>query len=331
MKRILVVSLAVALVLLIGSGAYVYNMLGMVQGSALVDPETGNPIGNDPEVKKDVLNISEDAPSQKDTGVINILLFGIDSGKQDEPARSDSIIIASIDKNNKSIKLTSLMRDMYVPIPGRKDNRINTSYIFGGPTLAIKTVNSNFNMNIEDYITVDYFAMEAIVDEVGGIPIDIKQAEIRVINEYIDDLNKLSKSGSKAPHMTKSGLQTLSGREAVAYSRVRFVGRDDFERTERQRRVLNEVFKKGKTVGVIKIPDLVGKILPNVETSLTKTEIIELGIMILGFNKQEIEQFRIPADGHYKDEWVSSDMLVLKPDLVSNTKLLHEFIYETKE
>jgi LCP family protein required for cell wall assembly len=223
------------------------------------------------------------------------------------------------------------MRDMYVPIPGRKDNRLNTAFGFGGPALAIKTINTNFNMNITDYISVDFFAMEGIIDLLGGIPIDVKRAEVSAINQYIDDLNKLCRDKTKAPHVSNAGLQTLSGRQAVAYARIRFVGRDDFERTERQRTILNEIFKQGKSISLTKVPELVNTVLPNVETSLSTREIVEMAIAMLGFTRPEIEQFRIPADLTYRDEWVSDTMLVLKPDIQKNKELLHEFIYGTQE
>lgn len=325
MKKVLIITLTILLIVLIGSGAYIYNMLNQIQENPVVNPDTGEPVKNRGE-----LGINDNAPVTKDTGIKNILLLGIDSRTKDEPARSDSIMIASIDKKNSTVKITSLMRDMYVPIPGKKDNRINTAYIFGGPSLSIKTINTNFNMDIEDYVEVDFFSLETIINEVGGVPIEIKRAEVKVINQYINNLNDISTDGTKTPRVTTSGIQTLTGRQAVAYCRIRYVGRDDFERTERQRRVLNELFKKGKSIGLSNIPNLVAKILPDVQTSLSKTEIIELGIAMLGFSTENLEQSRIPADSSYSDEWVG-DMLVLKPDLVKNTELLHNFIYGTAE
>jgi len=310
---------------LTSTAAYIYKILDLIQQSPLIDPDSGDPIGNDPDARKKALGIPDDAPSG--TGVVNILLLGLDNRSKNEPGHSDAIMIASIDKVNRTIKLTSLMRDMYVSIPGKNNNRINTAYFMGGPSLAIKTINSNFKLNIEDYAIVDFFALEEIIDKVDGIPIDVKQNEIKYINQYIDELNKISRDGTWTPYIESPGLQTLTGRQAVAYSRVRYVGRDDFERTERQRRVMNELFKKAASVGVTRLPDLVTTILPNVETSMTKNEIISLGIAVLGFGKKDLEQFRIPADGTFSDEYVGK-MLVLMPDLEENTRLLHEFIYE---
>jgi LCP family protein required for cell wall assembly len=331
MRKVLITTLIILLAALVGAGAYVYNLLDMMPESSFVDEDGTNIKDKSPEQQKEALGISEDTKTQEDTGVTNILLFGLDNRSENEKGHSDTIMIASIDRKNKSVKLTSLLRDMYVPIPGKKDNRINTAYFMGGPALAIKTVNSNFDMNIEDYVTVDFHAMELIIDLVGGIEIDIPQNEIKVINQYIDELNKISRDGSKTNRITKSGLQTLDGRQAVAYARNRYVGRDDFDRTARQRKVMSELFKKGMSISITKIPDLVTTVLPNVTTSLDKTEIIELAVTVLGFGKADIEQFRIPTDDGYTDEWVSDNMLVLKPKIEYNTKLLHEFIYGTED
>jgi LCP family protein required for cell wall assembly len=196
----------------------------------------------------------------------------------------------------------------------------------GGPALAIKTVNKNFDMNIEDYATVDFQALEQIINLVDGIEIDLSKAEVKVINQYIDELNKISKDGTKVKRITKSGLQTLNGRQATAYARIRYVGRDDFERTERQRRVMSELFKKGKDISVTKLPELVSTVLPNMETSLSKTEIINLAVAVLGFGSKDIEQFRIPTDDGYSDKDING-MKVLAPDLETNTEALHNFIF----
>jgi LCP family protein required for cell wall assembly len=330
MKRILIISLTVLLVLLIGTGTYIYTVINRMlnqieETDGLVD-EQGVPV-----TTHEDKGISPEAPNQEETGIVNILLIGMDRRLKTDAAHSDSMMIASIDKKKKTIKITSLMRDMYVPIPGKKDNRINTSFMWGGPALAVKTVNTNFNMNIEDYVAVDFYSLEEVIELVGGVPIEIKSKEIKRINEYIYEVNTLSGDPPSKDYITEPGLQTLNGRQAVAYCRVRHVGRDDFERTERQRRVLNELFKKGKSLGIAKAPELISTILKHVETSLDRSKILDLSLAMLGFNLPELEQFRIPADDAYTDEWVSDDMLVLKPDIEKNTKLLHEFIYGKKD
>jgi LCP family protein required for cell wall assembly len=311
-KRVVLIIVLIIIGLLIAGGLYIYSLLDKVQE---------NPLKETPEE----LGVSEIAPREDDTGVINILLFGVDARTLNERSRSDTIMIASIDTKNNAVKLTSLMRDMYVEIPGKGKNRINAAYALGGPALAIKTVNTNFDMNITRYATVNFYSLEKIIDQIGGITIDVKKNEIDPLNACIRELNRLDPSG-KVAYVNSAGPQTLNGRQAVAYSRIRKVGRDDFERTERQRTVMNEMFKKAKSVGVLKLPGLAEAILPNVETNITKSEMISLGITAVQHSGNAIEQYRLPVDGTYQSQTING-MSVLVPDMEENKKLLHEFIH----
>ncbi len=311
-RRVVLIIVLAIIGLLIAGGLYVYSLLDKVQE---------NPLKETPEE----LGVSEIAPREDDTGVINILLFGVDARSLNERSRSDTIMIASIDTKNNAVKLTSLMRDMYVEIPGKGKNRINAAYALGGPALAIKTVNTNFDMNITRYATVNFYSLEKIIDQIGGITIDVKKNEIDPLNACIRELNRLDPS-NKGSYVTSAGRQTLNGRQAVAYSRIRKVGRDDFQRTERQRTVMNEMFKKAKSVGVLKLPGLAEAILPNVETNITKSEMISLGITAVQHSGNAIEQYRLPVDGTYQSQSING-MAVLVPDMEENKKLLHEFIY----
>lgn len=335
MKKFLITALAILLVFLTASATYIYVLLDRLEDNSLGDYADSSE-SSDPEDLSDSregvpptdkdLGISEDSPKSSETGVINILLFGLDSRVENKLSRSDTIMIATIDKKNQVIKLTSLMRDMYVPIPGKKDNRINAAYIFGGPSLAIKTVNTNFDLDIRHYVTVDFFGLEKIIDQVGGVTIDVKQKEIPYVNACISELNSLNKNTKPVSLLKNPGPQTLNGRQAVAYARVRKVGNGDFERTERQRRVLVELFKKAKTINPLKLPGLATTMLPYVETNLSKTEILSLGISVLGFKNKDIVQYRIPVDGTFTQKRIDG-MAVLVPDLEKNKALLHDFIY----
>src|SRR5699024_9711213 len=138
----------------------------------------------------------------KDNKTMNIALFGLDKGQDGEGSRSDSIMIASVDKHHKKIKLTSIMRDTYVEIEDRGMDKIGHAYAFGGPELAMKTINQNFNMNIRDFVSIDFSGFQKIIDAIGGVEIDVKPNEVSHVK--IDG----------------SGLQTLSGEQALAYSRL---------------------------------------------------------------------------------------------------------------
>lgn len=308
-KTIVIIS-AVILLLIGGAFAYGYTMLGKINQSKLKDSD---------------LNISQSAEQEsKATGITNILFFGLDARDPDVASRSDSIMVVSIDKKDQKVKVSSLMRDMYVPIPGKGSNKINAAYAFGGAQLAVKTINTDFNLDIRDYVTVNFFGLEKLIDRVGGVQINVSDAEAKVMNEdYIPELNKLN--GNKVPNV-KGGLQTLDGRQAVAYCRIRYVGHADYQRTDRQRTVLNELFKKIKAQGVVKLPGTVNTILPYVTTSLSKTDILGLAMEAMGFNTTDIEQYRLPVDGHYQSG-KRDGMDVLLPNMQENTDLLHQFIY----
>lgn len=242
--------------------------------------------------------------------VMNIALFGLDREKN-EVGRSDTIIVASLDKYSKKIRLASLMRDMYVNIPGRGHNRINAAYVFGGPGLAIDTINKNFNLDIKYYVTVDFKGVEMLIDELGGTEVYLKEGELpHIFWDY---------------NLESPGLYHLNGRETLAYMRIRRFGNGDYERTERQRRILSILLDKIKEQSVLKFPDLVSSVLPYIETNMSRQEIMEYGILTLSFGGN-LEQTRLPYDGMFKNRYIRG-MAVLVPDMEANAKHLHEFLY----
>jgi len=167
-----------------GAIGYGYMVLNNVKQTKLDKDD----LGITPNPSSTPANASDDDSSQavvSDESVVNIALFGIDSRNQEQRGRSDTMMIASIDKKNKVVKLTSLMRDMYVTIPGRGGDRMNHAYAYGGPALAIKTINTNFKMDISDYVTVDFFDLPNIIDELGGVDINVKADEIKLLNSYL--------------------------------------------------------------------------------------------------------------------------------------------------
>lgn len=245
----------------------------------------------------------------KNKDVINIILFGLDRKDRDEAGRADSIILVSVDRKRNKIKITSFMRDMYVPIPEMEDNRINSTYAIGGPALSIKTININFQLDIRDYVSIDFVGLTELIDKVGGVEIDVKSYEIE-------------QCGVSGP-----GLQNLNGKQTLDYARIRHVGNADYERTERQRNILDKLYKKIKSQGVSKLPGLISSLVPYVETSLSNNEILSLTIEAIKFNKENLEQFRLPVKGTFKNMKIRG-MDVLVPDISENQNKLHDFIYE---
>ena len=271
------------------------------------------------------LGITQPVAEEQKPDILNIAFFGLDARNPDYASRSDTIMVVSIDRKSQKVKVTSLMRDMYIPIPGKGDNRINAAYAFGGPALAVKTINSSFGLDIRNFATVNFFGLEKLIDKVGGIEIDVKKNEVPYINAGVSEVTRLEKD-NKFTFVKQPGIQTLNGRQAVAYARIRYTGNSDYERTERQRRVVDQLFKKIKAQGPLKLPGIIDSLLPYVETSLSNGEILSLAQEAIKFNTDGIEQFRLPVDGLFKSQSIRG-MSVLVPDIEANKEKLHEFIY----
>lgn len=253
----------------------------------------------------------------------NIALFGVDQA-DGEGGRSDAMMIATVDTKNKKLKLTSLMRDSYVEIPGHGSNKLNAAYAFGEEELAIKTVNQNFDLNIEDFVTVDFSSLPKIVDKVGGVDIEVDSAELKHINNYINDLN--SKTGTKAGHISGTGIHKLNGVQAMAYCRIRYTAGDDFKRTERQREVLEQILNNVFNISPIKYPGLLNEIFPMVKTSLSTKEIMNMGKDVIAIGNN-LEQHRFPTDEDYAAETINGQSCLTFNKDVTKDKM-HKWIFE---
>lgn len=261
-----------------------------------------------------------------DDNVLNLLLIGQDRRPGEERARSDSMIIMTINKTDTTIKLTSLMRDLYVQIPGYSDNRINAAYAFGGMELLDETIKRNFDIEIDGNIEVDFSGFQQVIDIVGGIELDIHEDEIKVLNDYIRELNQMSEQDENANVVTQAGRQHLNGIQALAYSRIRYVGNGDFGRTERQRKVLTAAFDKVKNSGVNEMLKLADTIFPLLTTDMSNADLIGAGMEVLGMGVSEIETYNIPEDASFQYASIRG-MSVLVPDIDKCREVLREIIY----
>lgn len=272
----------------------------------------------------DELNIS-DRTEKQDEEIINIALFGVDRRNKDEASRSDALMILTIDKKHKKLKLSSIMRDSYVGVDGYGMTKITHAYAYGGPTLAIKTLNGNFDLNIKNFVTVDFFGFEKIIDAVGGIDINITSEEIKYINGYIDETSKLQ--NTSIAFIKNTGMQRLSGKQAVAYTRIRYTAGGDFERTQRQRNVLLEIIKKVKETGPTNIINVTLELLPYTETSMSNSEILKLVKSISALDMVNVDEARFPLDG-YCDGKTIHGIWYLVFDLEDTKEQMHKYIYE---
>jgi polyisoprenyl-teichoic acid--peptidoglycan teichoic acid transferase len=297
MSKVLISIVLVVLVLVIGGGTFAFTRLGRMNRQEI--PRSDDELG--------IIQISDTESiydkNKKNSDIINIALFGLDTRVNDFNQRSDSIMVVSIDKKSQEIKVTSLMRDMKVLIPGRNEDKLNHAYAYGGAALAIKTINSNFDLNIRDFVTVNFFGLEKLIDKVGGVKINVSESEANYVS------------------INSSGNQVLSGKQAVEYSRIRKIG-GDYQRTDRQREVLDQLFKKIKAGGALKLPGLIDTMLPYVETSLSNGDILGLGQEVIKYDTDGIKELRMPINDTFKSE---NTFLVF--DLAANKQNLHEFIY----
>lgn len=316
-KIVMMTILTIFLGMIFGASFYISTLLNKIDTKKITTNEAD--LGITEETKKLI-----EATDNGDD-ITNIALFGLDQQNLDEPGRSDSIMILTLDKAHKKIKLTSIMRDSYVQINGHGKDKINHAYFFGGPELAIRTINENFGLNIKGYVTVNFFSMEKIVDALGGITLDITKEEIPVMNYYITELANLE--NVKPNFMKNPGKQLLTGRQAVAYARNRYTGNGDFQRSERQRIVLSALMEKIQTAGVTKYPGLVSELLPYVQTSVSTLDMLNLGKDFLIAGIKNIEQERFPIDGYYKDA-IIKDIWYLTFEEKETKDQFHKYIFE---
>ncbi len=309
MKRKVIILLIIVIISIVGINFYISQLFGKMNTVNI--PEKDIHLGiNEEIIDKEEPRKEEESPQKEKIEITNIALFGIDRSNPSEIGRSDAIIIASLDTVHKKIKLTSIMRDTYVDIPDRGMDKINHAYAFGGAELSLRTINQNFSMNIRDFVTVDFNGLEGIIDSLGGINLDIKNYEVsHVPGSFI-------------------GEQTLNGEQTLAYTRIRKSGKGDYERTERQRLVLEKIIEKGLTAGVMKYPKILNAVLPYVDTSLSKNKILKLGINSFGSGIKGVEQFRIPTDEHSSGQMINKVYYLVPKTLEDNVDLLHQFIYE---
>lgn len=265
---------------------------------------------------------ANDELSNKYGDIENIALFGVDS--TENAGRSDSMMILTIDKKNKKLKVTSLMRDCYVNIDGHGKDKLNHAYAFGGPELAIKTINENFDLNIKDFITVNFASLPKVIDAVDGVEIDVDAEELKYINSYINDLNVKNKTSYSA--ISKTGLQHLNGTQAMAYCRIRYTEGGDYKRTERHREVLENLIKKGTSISPLQYPTLLNEVLPMINTSFSSTELMALGIEGIKFG-DSLEQNRFPKDEHSEQAMINK-IYYMKFNEKETIKALHSWIFE---
>lgn len=268
--------------------------------------------------------------AREEESIVNILLLGEEAiGSGDGRGRTDVMIIATLNTEDKTVKLTSLMRDMLVQIPGYADNKLNAAYQLGGVPLLYDTLEQNFDIKLNGYAKVDFDDFEDVINKLGGVKISLTAAEAN----YLNSTNYISKPEYRN---VVEGPQVLNGNQALGYCRIRYVKTgdnqaDDYGRTSRQRVVLNAIFEQYKSKSLPELLFLADDILGLVKSDITIDDFEQYLKAALTMGLSDIENLRIPADNTFESGY-SRKMSVLIPDYSANTEILHNFIFgDTKE
>lgn len=290
-KRKLVVIAFTVLLLIICFGSftlgYSYYLFSKTKN---VNADEGNVASQDSKVA------IKNSKSDDTKDVSNVLLIGTDNC-----TLADSIMILTVDRKNNDVKLSSIMRDSWVDIPGYGNSKINASFSRGGASLLLRTINDNYKLAINKYIRVDFSKLSKIVDKLGGIDINITKEESDIMSAYIKDINKINKTNVDV--VSGSGLKHLSGTKVTAYCRIRYTEGDDFKRTERQREVLKIICDKISNLNLSDKLSLLSDTLSYVETNLEYTDVVNMSANLLFMPNINVKENRFPNDGDYKDDW----------------------------
>ena len=317
---IIILVLCLAVTILINS---VLNKINRDVGIEPIDPseeyfETDDNENGYDIVDPESIQWPETEEVTPDADITNILLIGQDRREGESRARSDSMIIVSINKESKVVSLVSLMRDTYVQIPGYNDNRINAAYAFGGMELLDETIYLNFGIEIDANVEVDFNAFTSIIDTVGGVDINISAAEANRLRGFC------SRNGYPAP---KEGIMHMDGELALRYARIRDLAGSDFARTERQRKVVASIINKARSSDLETILGIANELLTKVTTDLTNTEMVGYDVEFFPMLSDcSIDMYRVPQNGDYYDASIRG-MSVLVPDITACREYLYDIIY----
>ena len=274
------------------------------------------------DINEEELNVSAQAEENL-SEYRNIAIFGVDSRSNnlEQGNRSDCIIIASINNKTKEVRLISVYRDTYVQIEGHGLDKITHAYSYGSAPLAIKTLNTNLDLNIKEFVTVNFDSVAEAVDQLGGVNINIEsQEELKYLNSYIDETAKVT--GKSNAKVSGTGRQHLNGVQAVAYSRIRYTAGGDYKRTERMRTVIEAMVDKIKTKSIGEINSFIDFMMPKVYTNITAGDIISLLPSVASFKIGESLGWPYNTKGITLDRWYGVPIT-----LESNVTKLHQELF----
>lgn len=262
-------------------------------------------------------------------GITNILLVGTDGEYIEKWNRSDSMMVVTIDSKNKDIRISSIARDTYVDIPGYSTEKLTHAYAYEGIDLLREVFKVNFNLNIDKYIAVNFVSFMDIMDELGGVEVNVEEKDIKEINKYIDACYGYYKNKDEKDkeYITKSGVQRLNGYQALAFSRIRYTD-SAFHREARHREVAESVYKEFAQKGVETYKKCAEIILNNTKTNISPIEMMNLAYTVLKINDKDIDQFQFPLEEYRNGHIISKQKgWVLEWDKEPNLEAWHKFIF----
>lgn len=322
--------IGILLVLLIGMVVYFFVQMGKMQ---VLPEDTGKVqelIKGDSEyasAKPSVAPIMTPQPSGEQQTEYNILLYGIDSRDANsfENGLSDTIMLVNMNTEKGTIKLVSFMRDTLVTIPGHSKNRLNTCYKFGGHALTNEVLSSHYGVDVDWYAVVNFWSFADLVDVIGGVQVDVKQEELSAMQDNLQEIYNLDKSEPLEKAPKKGGVSLLNGKQAVAYARIRHTGNGDFERTSRQRVVMEAIIKELKQSNLVEITKMIDVGTKYVRTNVSKADMLKVASAFFQLKDADIQQFRLPDDGAYKLTSYNGAS-VISVDFEENAQRLKDFL-----
>ncbi|MBR1865002.1 MAG: LCP family protein [Lachnospiraceae bacterium] len=281
------------------------------------------------ETDKKEIDVSDAVTEVMQEKYTTIALFGLDTRSNVDMtkkgvSRSDAIVIASINNETKEVKLVSVYRDAFLETATENPSNIKVTeaYMVGGPIWSIETLNKNLDLNITDYVSVDFTALTKAIDALGGVTINVKEKELNNLNHNLEE--QIEVTGIASDGVWSAGEQVLNGAQATAYARIRKVGNNDFERTQRQRAVISAMISKAKQSNLSTITKIIEEVFPLIATNMTKTQLISMATNLFEYQLGDNTGFPLANE---TPTLGSKGSVVVPADLLSNVKHLHEFLY----
>lgn len=260
-------------------------------------------------------------PAQAEEGALNILIIGVDSSPQGQRGRSDAMMLLRIDPHGGSVRIASFLRDLYVSIPGVGKTRLNAAYHYGGEALLKETLENHFGVEIDRTVTVRFSTLIDVIDQIGGVEIEVNAKELKHFNDIISDYNQ--SYGLTGGAVKEAGMQLLSGKQALCYSRIRKID-SDFQRASRQQRVIAAMLERVSELPKWDLLRLAASNLGKLDTDLSFRDVMTLMPMAAKLDEMQFESMNVPFEGAFSEETING-MMVLNPDVKACKNRLQAF------